>query len=530
MYWTDWGKWPKIERSWMDGSHRSAIVTEDVVWPNGLAVDGERIYWIDANLDIIETARVDGSDRRPLINSELPHPFGLTLLGDYLYWTDWKESTVQRARKDTGEERTILAAHIKELMGVFASKTRPDAPDSPCSADNGGCSHLCLATPEGRRCQCPDADGYELGADGETCIVPEAFILYTRKSVVGRLSMNPGMENDYTLPLPRVSDASALDFDRTDGRIYWSDIEEKTISRAHLNGSSAEVVVGHGLDFPDGLAVDWNAGNLYWTDMGLDRIEVCRTDGSSRRVLVWQELSKPCSIVLNPEDGLMYWSTWGDVPLIEKAALDGSDRRVFRSDVGRANGLTIDFSTSRIYWTDLGLSGGDAGEATSISYAYLQPSLQATKVVVSSSRQPYGLTLFKNNVYWADWNLTSVRRADKDTGSGEVVIQANLSGVMDLTVYQESLQRGSNDCKFDNGGCSDLCLFARGEVVCACASHFRASPDGLGCLPPTDFLLFSQKNKVSRIFQGDGEVPDLVLPIQVRSGVGELKLRVINGL
>jgi len=47
MYWTDWGKEAKIERSWMDGTHRSNVVDEDIVWPNGLAIDTDeqRLYW-----------------------------------------------------------------------------------------------------------------------------------------------------------------------------------------------------------------------------------------------------------------------------------------------------------------------------------------------------------------------------------------------------------------------------------------------------------------------------------------------------
>ena len=70
-------------------------------------------------------------------------------------------------------------------------------------------------------------------------------------------------------------------------------IQEKTISRAFSNGSSAEVVVEFGLDFPDGMAVDWVAGNVYWTDMSFNRIEVARTDGGARRVLIWRDLTRP---------------------------------------------------------------------------------------------------------------------------------------------------------------------------------------------------------------------------------------------
>lgn len=36
-----------------------------------------------------------------------------------------------------------------------------------CSLDNGGCAHLCLATPAGARCCC--ASHYTLGSDGQNC-------------------------------------------------------------------------------------------------------------------------------------------------------------------------------------------------------------------------------------------------------------------------------------------------------------------------------------------------------------------------
>jgi len=39
MFWSDWGEVPKIERAGLDGSHRAAIVSENVKWPNGLTLD-----------------------------------------------------------------------------------------------------------------------------------------------------------------------------------------------------------------------------------------------------------------------------------------------------------------------------------------------------------------------------------------------------------------------------------------------------------------------------------------------------------
>ncbi len=51
----------------------------------------------------------------------------------------------------------------------------------------------------------------------------------------------------------------------------------------------------------------------------------------------------------------MYWADWGHIPgpVIERASLDGTNRQVIVRNIGRANGLTIDFADQRLYWTDL---------------------------------------------------------------------------------------------------------------------------------------------------------------------------------
>ena len=70
-----------------------------------------------------------------------------------------------------------------------------------------------------------------------------------------------------------------------------------------MNGSSLDHIVEFGLEFPEGMAVDWVAHNIYWADTGTRRIEVARLDGSSRKVLVWKNLENPRSIALHPSEG-----------------------------------------------------------------------------------------------------------------------------------------------------------------------------------------------------------------------------------
>ena len=39
MFWTDYGTKPFIARANMDGSEMKEIVTENITWPNGVAID-----------------------------------------------------------------------------------------------------------------------------------------------------------------------------------------------------------------------------------------------------------------------------------------------------------------------------------------------------------------------------------------------------------------------------------------------------------------------------------------------------------
>ena len=70
MFWTDWGRNPKIERAAMDGSARTVLVNKTMFgskkvigWPNGLTIDygKDMIYWVDAKADFIASMDLNGS-------------------------------------------------------------------------------------------------------------------------------------------------------------------------------------------------------------------------------------------------------------------------------------------------------------------------------------------------------------------------------------------------------------------------------------------------------------------------------------
>ncbi|XP_037087616.1 low-density lipoprotein receptor-related protein 4-like [Pollicipes pollicipes] len=157
LVWADQGAPPRLEAVRLDGSGRHRLVTEGISAPTGLAAEQDRVYWADSQLHRIESCDLQGGDRRVLV-AGVAHPFGVTVMGDWLYWTDWETKTLEQAGKADGGHRSVIRGELERVMSVVAVSAERQSGSSPCAADNGGCSHLCLHTGGGEvTCACPDA-------------------------------------------------------------------------------------------------------------------------------------------------------------------------------------------------------------------------------------------------------------------------------------------------------------------------------------------------------------------------------------
>ena len=116
-------------------------------------------------------------------------------------------------------------------------------------------------------------------------------------------------------PRPSVAGASKL---------YWTDWGTDRIQRANLDGSGVEdLVVGGGLDGPDGLALDLAGGKMYWTDAGANKIQRASLDGANVEDLV-TGLGIPYGLALDVAGGKMYWTDRQN-SRIQRSELDGTE-------------------------------------------------------------------------------------------------------------------------------------------------------------------------------------------------------------
>ena len=132
----------------------------------------------------------------------------------------------------------------------------------------------------------------------------------------------------------------------------------------------------------------------------------------------------------------MFWTDWGEEPKIERAEMDSSNRRVIiRKNIHWPNGLTIDYSAQKIYWTDAHLHYIDKANYDGTN----------RESIFRSSRQcllghPFALTLYENKIYWTDWKTRGIHSTNKNNGLRCPVIVPNTVSPMDIRAYEPKRQ------------------------------------------------------------------------------------------
>ena len=126
MFWTDWGLfYPKIERADLSGENRQVVV-DLAFWyfgiyqlfPMSVVIDyeAERIYWMDAYDNYIESIDYDGYNWTTVhYVSQNIFPADLALYGDNLYWVDWNSQSIQWLNKS----RPLLMHNFGHLSDFY---------------------------------------------------------------------------------------------------------------------------------------------------------------------------------------------------------------------------------------------------------------------------------------------------------------------------------------------------------------------------------------------------------------------------
>ncbi|XP_033105624.1 low-density lipoprotein receptor-related protein 4-like [Anneissia japonica] len=350
LFWSDCGDIPKIERANLDGTNRTSLITTGIKSPNGLSVDyvENRLYWtnVDDSFSKVESCDLDGSNRRVLFSqsSLTAQFFKLKVHKDYVYITDWNRK-LWCVFKTSGA--VYFSLNLKSRphgVTVYGDGDQEIQP-SPCLTNP--CSQICTSGENNYTCVCRDS--YFLLPDGKTCqkgdFIGTPLFLFSNQTSIGKLPSNfpnTAYPNDFTVDgfLNNQRFVVALQVDVARRLLFFSDVVTRSVFSLELkNGGKRKVVAGQ-LGSVQGIAVDYLSQTLYWTDSTKQHIMASSYDGRYRLVLIDTAIVQPRSIAVDPIQRWMFWLELGSQPQIERARLNGSDRKmIVNTRLGAASGI-----------------------------------------------------------------------------------------------------------------------------------------------------------------------------------------------
>ncbi|XP_021476797.2 very low-density lipoprotein receptor isoform X2 [Oncorhynchus mykiss] len=359
----------------------------------------------------------------------------------------------------------------------------------------GVCSHSCVNTPGSFHCHCNP--GYLLESDGRHCkIMGEPYLLASVQTDLFLVGLRSSSLDVLVSSAKKA--ILSVDYDWRDQRVFWVSLDSESIKWSSLDQKKRGTLF-KGIK-SDCIAVDWVGRNLYWIDgIGGGRIIAIGLNSTitstlDLTVILDKEFKQLLSLALLPQKGLLFWSEISNEAKIERAGMDGSERRVVVShSLSWPGSLAVDPIGERLYWTDkkLGCIGSATLDGGDVKI------LQLTETT-----NPFSVTVFNDMLYWSDTKRGTIQGANKITGKNCKVLLKRPAQPFGLKVIHPLLQT-STDSPCEKLHCSHLCVLAPGpKGVCKCPSGLLLAEDGLNCsnLVNSAFLLVLSPTVVTQIY------------------------------
>lgn len=483
----------RIGRIGLDGSQPFVLANRTAPVTN-LAVDIEAqvVYWCEASTALIMRVDYDGNSKAVQLNHSLEHPVAVAVQNGTLYWADnaHQHGSITTAPVANMSAQTLLVKNEGSLLRdlkVFSRQLQTGS--NACADANGGCEHLCLFNGTHPICACSYA---QLAPDGRTCQPYAEFLLYSNIRSIESLHLTE-TAGEPSQPVQSIRNetvlrnAIALGYDYARKQVFYSDIASHSINSVPFAGGAAQhrVLVGKQVAV-EGLCFDPIEQSLFWTsnrnasiravrlaDLGPDAAE---NAGRVRTVVRLGQLDKPRGLAVESCLGMVYWTNWNtQAASIQRAFITGYGlETIIRKDIRMPNAITLDVEQNKLYWADARLDKIE------------RANYDGTGRVVlfhSTAKHPFAIAVYGELLFWTDWVLGAVMRANKYSGTDVAYLRRGVERGMGIVAVQNTTREcAANGCQVLNGGCEDVCtvLPSTGVVRCECTRGVLAK-DGRSC-------------------------------------------------
>ncbi|XP_033759059.1 low-density lipoprotein receptor-related protein 4-like [Pecten maximus] len=359
IFWVEHGS-EYISVANYEGQYRKWLISQ--AWADDIRVDprNKKIFWLNSSLGLVEGANLDGSEHvnigytdkqfaaltidcaaQRLIMFDL-HSRKLVSI-DYLttappeiipqeFWHVTFMAMIKDYVVVSNDSRCLTLVNTRTGISLAARYVADDAiihmelyhfdnirNTSPCMEANGGCDQLCLPNPSTRSCHC--GFGYHETSTDNGCstqLMDNSFLLVVDQRAPAIYQYYNGhqrrtIERYTVVPAVGLKQPYAVAYDDRAKYIYWSDIEQFTVSRIHKNGHSQEIVYGEQYLYVLDIAMSVSTRLLFIADYSRDRI-IALNVNTLRSMPFSSPVSRVYGLCLSPTNRYLYASGYGATP------------------------------------------------------------------------------------------------------------------------------------------------------------------------------------------------------------------------
>ncbi|KAK6165881.1 hypothetical protein SNE40_022703 [Patella caerulea] len=486
LYFVDDGVSPRIMQARLDGSELKPIINTDITKPTGLTIDYEKnnLYWCDQKRNELNQLNLKTNARR-LITKNMTDCVSVTVFGDYIYWADTTDNqgSIKKARKSDGTGMEYVKKNLlNKLKDIVVFDEARQTGTNICEDNKYGCAELCLYNgTETPTCVCSYG---KLTEDGKHCEEFTDFLMFSEVTAIGSAHMSNDTDPNPPYKLltngTNMKNVIGLAYDYSSQRIYYSDIQRGDIQTIFFNGTGHKVVMS-GIGSAEGLVFDSINKDLYltsYTNSSINRIHLGGSDEPKIETLIQlSDKDHPRAIVLHVCRSRIFWTNWNDEkPRIQRSYLNGfQPESIITEQIQTPNGLAIDHKAEKLYWSDARLD--------KIERCDLDGSNRVI-IVTSIPQHSFGLTVYADYIYWTDWMLRAVLRANKYDGSQITWLKKNIKRqpMAIVAIAEDADNCKLNQCYQNMFGCEGTCTTnEKGQPRCECPKGQFLLPDGRRC-------------------------------------------------
>lgn len=289
------------------------------------------------------------------------------------------------------------------------------------------------------------------------------------------------LESGNLVKIPvKVVGVTGVAYEKSTGTIFYTtskDLFSARVGSISLRGDRDRVTYATGFQYSESLALDHSTGNVFFAAVmtpGQDFIRVIHRKLLLQKTLL-ENLDRPRSIALFSSKGLIFW-TEVKVERIGKAFMDGTSKKyIITNKIRWPNGVAIDFTAERLYWTDgfneivesSDLNGGDRRVVYNDKYAHLR-----------------SIAIDEQFIYYTGYNRQRIMKVDKTSERRTKFMDSypELNVLVGLQVYSNNYTIDVNPlCSRNNGLCSTFCFPTPTGRTCGCQDNTELLSDQKTC-------------------------------------------------